>query len=259
MIEATEVFVFLIVALNSHWKNPVSYFLIHGLTAEEKANVLKTILSNIYDTGAIVKTLTFDGAASNISMAKYLGADLYKSLPWFPHPVTQEEICIFLDPAHMVKFIRNTLGDYGVLYDADDKPIEWKYFKDLVTLQEDEKIHLATKIRCRHINYYNYYYYTKEIMKVRLATQVFSNSVADTLLYCKTEQVVGFNNCGSTITFCRNINDIFDFLNTHNFLSKLKYKRPLYLKHEEDVQQFIRSSISYLESLKDRNHINIST
>jgi len=86
-------------------------------------------------------------------MARCLGADLYKSVPWFPHPVTKEDICIFLDPAHMVKLVENTLGDYGVLYDADDKLIEWRYFKDLVTLQEDEKIHLATKIRRRHIHY----------------------------------------------------------------------------------------------------------
>lgn len=178
MIEATEALVFLIVALNSYWKIPVGYFLIHGSTAEEKTNVLKTVISNVYDTGAIVKTLTFDGAASNVSVARYLKTDLYKSVPWFPHPVTQEDICIFLDPAHMVKLVRNTLGDYGVLYDAEDKPIEWKYFKDLVTLQEAEKIHLATKIRRRHI------FYSKEIMKVRLATQVFSNSVADdALLY----------------------------------------------------------------------------
>jgi len=67
MIEATEALVFLVVALNSHWKIPVGYFLIHGLTAEEKANLLKTILINIHDTGAIVKTLTFDGAASSLA------------------------------------------------------------------------------------------------------------------------------------------------------------------------------------------------
>lgn len=184
-------------------------------------------------------------------MARYLKTDLYKSVPWFPHPVTKEDICIFLDQAHMVKLVRNTLGDYGVLYDAEDKSIEWKYFKDLVTPLEDEKIHLATKIISRHI------FYSKEIMKVRLATQVFSNSVADALLYCKTKQIVGFNHCEATITFCRNMNNIFDFLNTRNFLSNLKYKRPLYLEHDKDIQQFINSSISYLESLKDRNHLNI--
>jgi len=87
MPKATEVLVFLVVALNSHWKIPVGYFLIHGLTAEEKANLLKTGLINIHETGAVVKTLTFDGAASNISMAGHLGADLNKQISWFPIPV----------------------------------------------------------------------------------------------------------------------------------------------------------------------------
>jgi len=49
--------VFLIIALNSHRKIPVAYFLINGLTAEEKANLLKTCLINIHEFGAIVKTI----------------------------------------------------------------------------------------------------------------------------------------------------------------------------------------------------------
>lgn len=141
MPKATEALVFIVVALNSHWKIPVGYFLIHGLTAEEKANLLKTCLINIHETGAIVKTLTFDGAASNISMAKHLGADLTNQISWFPHPSTKKEITSFLDPAHMLKLVRNTIGDWSILYDAEDNPIEWKYFKNLVTLQENNKIH----------------------------------------------------------------------------------------------------------------------
>lgn len=194
MPKATEALVFIVVALNYHWKIPVGYFLIHELTAEEKANLLKTCLININETGAIVKTLTFDGVASNISMAKHLGADLTNQISWFPHPSTQEEITIFLDPAHMLKLVSNTIGDWGILYDAEDNPIEWKYFKNLVTLQENNKINLATKIRHRHINYF------KEKMKVRLAAQVFSCSVANALLYCKTKNIEDFNNCD--LTFC---------------------------------------------------------
>lgn len=251
MPKVTEALVFIVVALNSHWKIPVGYFLIHGLTAEEKANLLKTCLINIHETGAIVKTLTFDGAASNISMAKHLGADLINQMSWFPHPSTKEEITIFLDQAHMLKLVRNTIGDWGILYDAEDNPIEWKYFKNLVTLQENNKIHLATKIRQRHINYF------KEKMKVRLAAQVFSCSVADALLYCKTKNIEDFNNCDATITFCRNINNIFDFLNTRNFMCKLPHKKPLYIEHYEEMTNFINSSIGYLETLQDRYHLPI--
>jgi len=52
-----------------------------------------------------VKTLTFDGAASNMSMVTALGAKLF-----FPdvkiyilYPITKEKVFIFLDPCHMLK------------------------------------------------------------------------------------------------------------------------------------------------------------
>jgi hypothetical protein len=50
--------------------------------------------------------------------------------------------------------------------------ILWRYLKDLVELQESQKVHLATKIR-RHIDYQN------EKMKVKLAIQLFSSGLAD--------------------------------------------------------------------------------
>jgi len=74
--KAIEVLVFLIVALNSHWKIPVAYFLINVLTAEEKANLLETCLINVQETGAIVKTITFDGATSNTSNYAHFYMDL---------------------------------------------------------------------------------------------------------------------------------------------------------------------------------------
>jgi len=50
-----------------------------------------------------------------------LGVDLDKRISWFVNPITHEEIYIFMNPAHMLKLIRNTLGDYGILYDENGK------------------------------------------------------------------------------------------------------------------------------------------
>jgi len=58
-----------------------------------------------------------------------------------------------------------------------------------------------------------------------------------------------FTDCNATITFCKNINNIFDFLNTRNFLSKSQYKKPLKRKNESDIFNFIDDSIKYLQSL----------
>ena len=78
----------------------------------------------------------------------------------------------------MIKLCRNTLGDWKELYDEDKNPIKWDYFVKLVNLQDKVGIHAGTKIRNRHINYY------KEKMKVKLAAQTFSTSVADAFEYC---------------------------------------------------------------------------
>jgi len=247
---AREALVFLLVALNSNWKIPVGYFLMNGTTAVEKSNLVTTCLQNLNDTGVIIKSLTFDGAASNISMVKILGANL-PTKPSFKHPNTQEDVHIFLDAAHMLKLVRNTLGDWRTLYDQNGKSIEWDYFKKLVDLQEKGALHLATKLRRRHI------WYFKEKMKVSLAAQTFSASVADALTLCKNECFDGFQNSDSTIEFCRKINDIFDFLNTRNFLGQLRYKRPLYANLEEHINTFVKDFILYLESLKGQYNIPI--
>lgn len=54
-------------------------------------------------------------------------------------------------------------------------------------------------------------------MKVKLATQLLSNSVADALKYC--ENILGlddFHSCGPTIKFIRMFNSAFDILNSRN-------------------------------------------
>jgi len=64
----------------------------------------------------------------NICMVKTFGANL-PTKPSFKHPSTQEEVHIFLDAAHMLRLVRNTLGDWQTLYDQNGKSIEWDYFK----------------------------------------------------------------------------------------------------------------------------------
>jgi len=216
---AKKALVFLIVALNSNWKLPVGYFLINGITAEDKSNLIITCLRNLHETGVIIKTFTFDRAASNLSMTKHLGCNFIEYKTLFDHPVTQDKIHVFLDASHMLKLIRNTLGDWGVIYTNKCEAIQWNYFKSLVDLQERGGLHLETKIRRRHINY------KKEKMKVRLAAQTFSTSMADALTYCFIKKYPNFIFCNITAEFCRRVNDIFDFLNIRNFLSKKKCKR----------------------------------
>jgi hypothetical protein len=70
----------------------------------------------------------------------------------------------------MIKLVRNTLGEKGIIFDDNNDPILWDYIKKLHELQDAEGLHLANKVKALHVNFY------KQKMKVRLATQVLSRS-----------------------------------------------------------------------------------
>ena len=67
-------FVLMAVSLNSNLKVPLGYFLIDGLTASERANLVKTCLLKLSDIGVKTVSLTCDGPSCNQSMIKLLGA-----------------------------------------------------------------------------------------------------------------------------------------------------------------------------------------
>ena len=55
--EATDALVFMAVAVNSSWKVPCGYFLVAGMTGEEKANLTKECIAKLHEVG--VKVVSF--------------------------------------------------------------------------------------------------------------------------------------------------------------------------------------------------------
>jgi len=247
---AKDAFVIIVVGMNTYWKIPVAYYLIAGITAEEKANIILSCLEELCKIGIKIKTLTFDGAANNLAMSNVLGAKLQcpDLKPTFQLPSSKENIHIILDPCHMIKLLRNTLGDWGTLFDPNNQPIKWIYFKELVNLQNQSLLHAATKIRTRHIQYF------KEKMKVKLAVQIFSNSVCDALIFCNEDlKLAQFQGCEATIEFSRRVNNIFDILNSRNLLSKSPYSKAIDSKTIAYIFSYISESIEYLKNIQYRN------
>lgn len=246
---AKNVLMFLLVATNSNWKVPIAYFLVNSLNASEKANLVKGCLLQMEETGIKIKSLTFDGCASNITMCNILGAklDWPNIKPYFINSTNGEHVHIIVDPSHMIKLCRNTLGDWGFFYDENNGRISWEYLVKLVKIQNETGLHAATKVRNRHLDY------NKEKMKVKLATQALSASTADAIEYCNVDlNIFDFVGSEPFVRFCRIMNNIFDVLNSRNFLSKEFYKQPLSLKSEQYLNDFIDSSINYLSKLKDK-------
>ena len=116
-----------------------------------------------------------------MSMLPELGASISicNSVTSFVHPLnTNQLIHILLDVCHMLKLVRNTLGDNGSLLDSESNEIQWKYIVELQALQEKERLRLGNKLKAAHINWW------QQKMKVILAAQPVSSSAANAIEHC---------------------------------------------------------------------------
>lgn len=197
--EATSALVYMLVALNGHFKTPVAYYLISGFAAEERANITRIILRTLHDFAIdSICTFTFDGTSVNISTAERLGAnfDNIDKEIFFIHPINNNLIYIVFDPCHMMKLARTVLSDFN-LFDDNGNEIKWKYLDNLVILQETEGLHCGTKIQRRYIDF------KREKMKVNLAVQVFSRSTSDALSFLENDlELPNFQGTNGTSKFC---------------------------------------------------------
>ena len=99
----------------------------------------------------------------------------------------------------MLKRLRNVLSTVEVLVREDGQQIKWQYIEELNKLQEKEGLRLGNKLKMAHIQWRN------QKMKVHLAAQLFSRSVANALDYCEQDAA---------------IDAAFDVLNSRNPLGK---------------------------------------
>lgn len=200
----------MIVAINDTWKCPVGYFFVNGLSGTQKMNLVTQCLNALFDCGVIVVSLTFDGCQSNIVMANLFGCSLNLQNMKTSFKIANHTVQILPDPSHMIKLVRNTLGDKKIIIDENNNYINYNFIIKLCELQETEGLHLANKLRRQHIHFF------KQKMKVKLATQLLSKSVADSLTFCKDKlNIQDFKNCDGTANFITIMNDTFDILNSH--------------------------------------------
>lgn len=173
---AKNAIVIMLNALNMQLTIPIAFFFITTLIAEEKAILVATVLKALTDIGVRVVSMTSDGLYSNPATFEILGlnTDETNSIsPYFRNQDTDERIYVFYDAPHMIKLIRNCLGDKQVLYDKFNRKIEWKFIERLYRSKKgDLASHKLTK---KHINW------ESNKMNVSLATQTISNSVAESM------------------------------------------------------------------------------
>lgn len=240
---AKEALVYMVTGVNENFKIPVAYFLITGLKANEKAALTKEVILLTSKTGVKVVGMTFDGLASNLAMARNMGAAIKKNKPYITNPHSDDKIYIFPDACHMLKLVRNRLALNEKLYDINNDCIEWKYVIELETYQRENKINLGNKINKTHVQW------DKKKMSVRIACQTVSNSCADSLDFLRLKGVEEFQGSEATTKFFRRFNNVFDILNSMRENAG-GFKRPISHETKNEYFEYFEESISYIRGLK---------
>ena len=129
-----------------------------------------------------VLNVTLDGTEHNPIACEKLGAKFYvdelgKMITSFEHPSDQAgyNVHMYLDPPHMAKLVRNTFAEYKETVWPGRGTIKWAFIEELHYLQTDHDLRAGNKLSKQHVQFKN------KIMKVSLAVQIFSKSIADAL------------------------------------------------------------------------------
>jgi hypothetical protein len=193
---ATEALTFLAVGLIRSWRLPLGYFLTHGsLTAAQQKGILKDVIIRLHDVGVQVRAVVFDGTTTNIATLELLGATIPSS-PHFQHPCINSQIFVILDPPHMLKLARNCLAKKDIV-DHDGGLISWSFIVRLHQIQQKLGLRFGNKLSAAHVDEW-----FRRKMRVKLAAQVLSRSVAEALTFLMERKEHGFLDSEPTIKFC---------------------------------------------------------
>lgn len=178
-----------------------------------------------------------------------LGASFDKNnfRPAIHNPIDGSEIKIILDPCHMLKLVRNSLQEKAVLYDNEKRKIEWQYFVRLVLYREKKGL-ITHKMNQQHIEC------GANRMKVRLAAELLSRKVSNSMEYLMKSGDDLFVGCAGTINFTRLMNDLFDIFNTSHGDTPEKnngniYKIPVTVDTAPQIFNFLDLAERYIDSL----------
>ncbi|KAK6475665.1 DNA transposase THAP9 [Huso huso] len=247
---ATKALVFMVVSLTSSWKVPCGYFLIRGLSGEERANLVADCLRKLHDVGVTVVSLSCDGPSCHFDMAAKLGAELELPDPatWFPHPSdVSKKVFLIPDLCHMSRLLGVALAMEGTLLNGDGKLIKWTYIEELHKLQEKEGLSAGCKLPATP----NPQGWNQKLHR-NLVSEMISARIADSLEFCCVVlKLPQFQGCEATVQFIRRFDALFDLLNSRNPLAK-NFKAPMRLANEALWRPFLYKAQNYIFQLKSQ-------
>lgn len=200
---ATQALVYYLVSMDGRWKTPIAYYFTNHVDSKRLAGLTKKIIkesANYDDQIHCVRRIAgqhpndfwarckpeiswIDFKSETRKKRVFYKKNILKAFkPYFLHPLTQEPVYVLLDACHMLKLARNLLAmPQGVVLPNFKTPAQWKYINELFEFQNKTGFRLGNRLTRKHA------YFQRHKMKVSLAAQVLSQSVADTLWHLRED------------------------------------------------------------------------
>lgn len=245
---AKQAIVFMLCGLNKHFQYPVAYhFIDQKMDASDRNILLKEVIIRVSECNVKISNLTFDGLADNFAACEALGANLDANSPnfqpFFYNPHDGSRIYIVLDPCHMEKLARNTLGNKSIFFDDNDDKILWNHFVQLEKISRENGL-FTHKLSRRHVEY------KRNIMNVRVAAETFSESVANSMEILRKEGHPLFEDAKATIRFTNYMDKIFNVFNSRFTRNKNIFKTALDENNKSFVFSLLDECSTYLSHCK---------
>lgn len=248
---ARHALVFLVSGINIDFHLPIASYFVKSLNSIELADIVNQVICAVSSTNVKVVSLTFDGLSANFTACQHLGAcfQMKKLKLYINNPVDNSKIYIIPDACHMIKLIRNFIGSEKEFQNEAGEKIEWRFFEQLEIYRETKNF-VTHKLTKRHIQW------ERAKMDVKLAVQVLSNSVSESLLYLSMQGCQEFSNCEATAEFAKKMNDLFDILNTKRKRSEQVFKNAITKENRIEIFKFMEDMAKYIKHLT-LNGVNV--
>jgi hypothetical protein len=231
----TSALVFMIRGLAANWKQAVG-FVLTGSTCKTDLlrNLICQCLDHLQSVGLNVKVVISDQGSNFQSVTKTLGVTV--NTPFFEHK--GKTYLYMFDPPHLLKSIRNNLFKYSILF-GDSKMAKWSDITTFFARDEQQKYRLAPKLTKKHVELPAF-----SKMKVKLASQVFSRTVAAGL---ETHSCIAGASASETAEFLATFNDLFDAVNSSRLRDSNKLRSAI--SQSTSHMQFFVDNLDWLKTL----------
>lgn len=155
--------------------------------------ILFKIIACIHEVGFEVVALVSDMGPTNIGLWKSL--NITPSSPSFINPVTLKNIHVFADVPHLLKLIRNHFIDRGFIF-SNNTYIGRQIIEEYLSTTKNSDFKLAYKITEKHLNVMG-----TQRQNVKLAAQLFSNTMSTAIKYCGEKSIIKNNHWEQVIKY----------------------------------------------------------